>query len=425
MKRVLFAALIAGAAIGSVQADEADYGADWPVCRNLREDPKVERDACTRLIDGRKLSQMHLAWAYNNRGTAWQDLGRLDLAEQDFIKSGEIWPANWQAFYNLGLQYSRTERDAEALVMVDRAIEQIGARSVGLYTLRAELRRDKSDVEAALADLNMALALGPDYYDALRDRGAILTGLKRYDEALVDLNRAVAVAPDFSDSRFWRANAELWSGATQAALDDCRYALTLAPDHTPCILVALRAAFILGDFGAAVDSADRLPARYFPAVPLYRNVALVGLGRVDEAASGLRAYTVAEPNDPYGWLWLYLVDRRLGKEMPVELKGLAARRDAWPTPIFRYIVGAATADDVLAAADVPDVDIRSQRLAEANFYLGELAALEGDAAKSSAYKKAGLAVGYADIDPLKFIPVYDDNNALELGMAAARPAGDL
>jgi lipoprotein NlpI len=296
---------------------------------------------------------------------------------------------------------------------------------VQLYTLRGELRQYARPLESALDDLNKAVALDPHFYDALRSRGAVLTKLGRYGEALKDLNEAVALAPNFSDGYFWRANAEIRMRKTNAAREDCQYALTLAPRHTPCILIGLRASFMLGDFGPAAEFAKQLQPEFFSSAPLYHGVAILGSGQTETAAAELHAYAAAEPNDPYGWLWLYLVDRRLGKEGPAAIKDLSVRRDAWPTPIFRYIAGAATADEVLAAADVPDPDIRNQRIAEANFYLGELAALAGDDEKSFAYKKAALAIGYAEIDPLDHIPVYDDNNALELGMAMARPGGEL
>jgi tetratricopeptide (TPR) repeat protein len=493
MRILLITAAILLTTIAASSADEADYGPDWPACQNLNGDPRIEIEACNRVIAGGKLSQQHLAWAYNDRGTAWRDLGRLDLAEQDFIKSSQTWPANWQANFNLGLIYSDMQRFGDALAqfdrvvaiapdapqgqcnrgraleslnrfdeakatyeqaiesfpddacsilrligiydaadhldamlaMIDRSIERTGGGTPELFIMRSEVHQRMHAFEPALADLDQAAALGPRNYEAVRDRGRVLAKLRRYDEALKDLNRAIALAPRYSDGYFWRANVELRTGATKAALEDCQYALSIVSDHTPCILISLHAAFMRGDFGAAAGFASQLPANFFPSAPLYHGVAVLGGGKVEAADAELRTYTVAEPNDPYGWLWLYLVDRRLGRAGPVEVKDLAARRDAWPTPLFRYIQGTMTADEVLAAADVPDPDLKQQRFAEANFYLGALVALAGDAAQADAYRKASLAIGYAAIDPIEHIPVYDDNNALELGMAIAPEGGEL
>lgn len=493
MRALLALILLAAALCHPARADDVgDYGPDWPVCRNLDADPQVEITACNRLIDGGALSKKHLSWAYNNRGTAWNDLRRQDLAWTDFQKSIEIDATNHAPYYNLAALYYQAgrfdealeqydkaaalaprldgvkcrrgkalqalrrvgeaisafeealrdvpgdvcsignlvkvynddHRYAETLAMLDRGIEATGGSSQ-LYGWRAETHRWMREPEQAIDDLSRGLALNPNNYDNLRDRGMFLSQLGRYDAALEDLNRAVALAPDWYDGYFWRANAELRSGSYEAAFKDCGHALTLWSDDTGCKLVALRSAFLVGDFAAAARFADDLPVEFFRNAPLYRGVAEFASGDIGAAATTLGVYTAAEPDDLYGWLWLHLINRRMGREAPAEVKALAMRRDAWPTPVLRRIVGSATDDEVLAAAEVPDPDIRRQRIAEANYYLGELAAIDGDEAKSAAYLKASRAVAYAEIDALNFVPVYKDNNAMELGLAAAALGGGL
>jgi len=45
--------------------------------------------------------------------------------------------------------------------------------------------------------------------------------------------------------------------------------------------------------------------------------------------------------------------------------------------------------------------------------------------KRAPIRRLPVAVGAAEIDPLDHIPVYDDNNAIEVGMAIAAPGGEL
>jgi len=251
----------------------------------------------------------------------------------------------------------------------------------------------------------------------------MLSFLKRYDEALQDLDKAVALLPNFHDAYQWRGDVRLLSGAYRPAFEDFQTCLSLKPENTVCQLYGMQAAFLIGDFAAAARLAQALPADYFHNAPLYSGLAKFAAGDLAVAESEIKTYTKTMPDDPYGWLWLTLVERRLGKDAPSELKGVVARRDAWPMPVLRHLAGLASAEAVLAAADVPDPDIRTQRIAEANYYLGELAAIAGDTAKSKAYMAASVAAGYADIDPLKFVLVYKSNDAVELSLATASLKG--
>jgi tetratricopeptide (TPR) repeat protein len=494
MRIVLAAALVAWAAIASASADEAEYGPDWPVCRNLGAPPRIRIETCNRLIDGGKLSQLHLAWAYNHRGTAWHDLGQIDLAEQDYIQSGKIWPTGWKSFFNLGNLYSemgkfddalkqfdrvfeiapdapraqcnrgamleklnRFEEAASAyeqavqispadacsikqlvgiysaqdrlpdiLAMIERAIAATGGGTAELYRVRADVYRLRTrEFELALADLHKAVALDPGGYENLRSRGVVLTELGRYEEASADLNQAVAMAPRFSDGYAWRAKLELRMGSYRAAYDDYQRCVALEPSHSWCQRGVMQSAFLVGDFATAARFAEGLEQPFYSNAPLHAGVAKFAGGDLGAAAAAIGAYAKAQPGDPYGWLWLALVNRRQGREVPAELKEAAEHRTSWPTPVLRHMAGLATAEDVLAAADVPDPDIKRQRIAEANFYLGELAAIDGDEVKSKAYLQASVAAGYSEIDPLNSIPVFKEDNALEVGLAAVALRGNL
>jgi lipoprotein NlpI len=174
-----------------------------------------------------------------------------------------------------------------------------------------------------------------------------------------------------------------------------------------------------GNFAEAVGHADTLLADGAEQYRLFRGTARYADGDLMKAAADFADYTRAAPGDPYGWLWLYLADRKLGKDDAAKLAEVAARRDAWPAIIIRHIAGTASAEDVLAAADIPDPKLKQLRLAEANFYLGELAILAGDAAGAEARFKASLAAGRVRLDDESKLPVYKSDDDLELALANA------
>ena len=86
------------------------------------------------------------------------------------------------------------------------------------------------------------------------------------------------------------------------------------------------------------------------------------------------------PNQPYAALWLELSERR--DRRPSRLAQFTSPLDmsVWPAPLVRHTLGELTATDVLSqAAAEPDAKNRRGLMCEANFYLGELALLQGSA----------------------------------------------
>src|SRR5579863_6204326 len=68
--------------------------------------------------------------------------------------------------------------------------------SAATLNLLAVIHTSLGRHEAALSSYDRALALRPDFIQALSNRGAVLKQMRRYDEALESLDRAVALQPD-------------------------------------------------------------------------------------------------------------------------------------------------------------------------------------------------------------------------------------
>ena len=84
--------------------------------------------------------------------------------------------------------------------------------------------------EEALASYDRAIALRPDYAEALTNRGVTLHDLKRFDEALASYARAIACAPDYAEAHYHEAMCRLLIGDFQARLGKAGMAMGIRAD---------------------------------------------------------------------------------------------------------------------------------------------------------------------------------------------------
>jgi tetratricopeptide (TPR) repeat protein len=81
----------------------------------------------------------------------------------------------------------------------------------------------------ALASFDKALALDPDHFEALANRGNLLLDLDRAEEALVCFVRVLALEPRHVPARVNRGNALLALGEVEAAIREYDDALGVSP----------------------------------------------------------------------------------------------------------------------------------------------------------------------------------------------------
>jgi tetratricopeptide (TPR) repeat protein len=86
-----------------------------------------------------------------------------------------------------------------------------------------------------VASYDRAIALKPDYADALYNRGVALEGLRRFDEALASYDRALAVRQDFAEALCSRGSALCQLKMFDEALASFERALSLKPDHAEAL----------------------------------------------------------------------------------------------------------------------------------------------------------------------------------------------
>ena len=90
----------------------------------------------------------------------------------------------------------------------------------------------------ALASFDRALALKPDYAEALYNRGNALLALKRPEDALASYDRALTLKPDYAEALYNRGNALLALKRPEDALASYDRALALKPHDAEATIPA-------------------------------------------------------------------------------------------------------------------------------------------------------------------------------------------
>jgi tetratricopeptide (TPR) repeat protein len=153
--------------------------------------------------------------------------------------------------------------------------------------------------DMALANIDRALALRPDFVEALVNRGIALYGLKRFGDALVDYDRAIALRPGYADALVNRGNALGRLQRHEEALASYDNALELQPAHVEALVSRAATLHELRQYGEALRSYDRaLALRPDDAETLVnRGVTLHELKQSAEALSSYDRALIIEPSN--------------------------------------------------------------------------------------------------------------------------------
>ncbi|MFZ0693638.1 MAG: tetratricopeptide repeat-containing glycosyltransferase family protein, partial [Alphaproteobacteria bacterium] len=155
----------------------------------------------------------------------------------------------------------------EALASYDRALAIRPDYADALYS-RGITLCDLKRPEEALASYDRALAIRPDHAEALNNRGITLCDLKRPEEALASFDRALAIGPDHAEALNNRGNALLDLKRPGDALLSFDRALAIGPDYAEALNnrgIALRDLNRLDDALASHDRALAIKPDYVEA----------------------------------------------------------------------------------------------------------------------------------------------------------------
>jgi tetratricopeptide (TPR) repeat protein len=100
------------------------------------------------------------------------------------------------------------------------------------YSNRGIILANHGQLDKAIEDQNIAIALDPDSARAHVNRGNVYYRYNRHNEAVADYNQAITLSHgELAPAYFNRAKSHLALGETDAAAQDFQQAATLAPDR--------------------------------------------------------------------------------------------------------------------------------------------------------------------------------------------------
>ena len=129
------------------------------------------------------------ALAYNNRGCAYMDLGKNNLALQDFNQAIRLDPREAKSYYNKGNLYKKIGLLKKALGNYNQAVS-IEPGYLFVYNNRGGVYSRLGNYRAAILDFDRAIYLNPNDPKHYYNRGLTYYRMKRPDLAAQDFERA-------------------------------------------------------------------------------------------------------------------------------------------------------------------------------------------------------------------------------------------
>jgi len=208
-------------------------------------------------------------------------------------------PQAWMAMVNLGEQYVKSGRDADALRLFERASQFPISRLDALANWGMTLSR-LGQHGAALAKLKQVVDERPDDPRALSNYGLALRYAGRLEEAIAVLRRSAELAPHQPLPAKNLADALVARGLSDEAVEQLKHVLALDPHDVPVRRLLARTLVRTGALDAAIQQGHQLladDARDVAArVTLFE--ALVQRGSYAEAEATCRAGLRDQPHEP-------------------------------------------------------------------------------------------------------------------------------
>jgi tetratricopeptide (TPR) repeat protein len=233
------------------------------------------------------------------QGVAHHQAGRLDLANGKYREVLAAVPDHAAALHNLGVIAFQLGQYEPALELINKAIQQ--DRSIpSYYITRGLALYGLKRLDEAIVAYAQAIALKPDFAEALLNRGLALEEQRRFDEALESYDRAIALKPDLAEALSNRGNVLRALGRLADALESHDRAVALKPDLAETYYNRGNTLRDLDRLDEAASSYHRALALSpdFPELLYNRGEASRKLGRLDEAIADYDRALTLKPDYP-------------------------------------------------------------------------------------------------------------------------------
>ena len=171
------------------------------------------------------------ATTYNERGSAYYQLGEYELAESDFKKSLELNPGSAAVYSNLANVALALEDNETALSFINEGIAKANPEEkIQLLILKGNYYKNIGDYDNASAAYNEAFELDNQNAVVLNNQASILIELEDYEGAFVKCNEALDLQPEMMEAYFNRGIANEMLRNVEAACMDWEQAFILGSE---------------------------------------------------------------------------------------------------------------------------------------------------------------------------------------------------
>ncbi len=164
---------------------------------------------------------------------------------------------------------------------------------------KAQKAFTESKLDQAKDHVNKALAIYPNYAQALTLRGILFINDNKNDEGQADLQNAIKFDSTYALAYFAMGAALNQAGKYDDALRTLQRGIVYSPDSWQGYFEIAKASLGKGNFDAAlknVNRASQMVKDDYPPLHLVKAHALLGLKQYDTAISELEGYLFREPN---------------------------------------------------------------------------------------------------------------------------------
>jgi len=310
-----------------------------------------------------------------------------------------------QEYYNKGDKERKAGNWDGALAEYTSAI-QADSKFAGAYGARGYIEQVQNNIDSAILDYDKAIELNPGFAKAYGDRGSAEQAKGNMTNALADYDKAIELKPDWAEAYVYRGCLEQAMGRMDMALSDDDRAIDLDPNSAVPYCNRSGVEATKGDLARAeADCAKGVGLNSSLAIEAAQIFKVLGWSRHDRleytnALSDFQQACKLNPTDDYARFGLWLCTSMLGnsEEAARELgaymntRGVEGSND-WPGQVGRFLAGQITEQELLAAAESPDIKKDEDQHCEAYFYIGSKDQIAGDKSGAAAFFKKCLATG--------------------------------
>jgi tetratricopeptide (TPR) repeat protein len=261
------------------------------------------------------------------------DAGNSNAAVESFSKAVAADPNDYSAHFNLGLAYSMSNKDAQAIPEYQKTLEL----KPGLYEAQLNLSMsllNAHDAASAIPYLKAAEAQRPKEFKPVYYLATALLETKQYTEAIIEFQKAVEMDAASAGAELGLGQALARDGHRTEAGPHYRKAANLEHAYHSYLLELAGMYEEHGEFPQALDIYREFPDD--PGAQEHAGMLLLQTGQVAAAIAALEPVVAKSPTpaNQAALAHAYVEQKQLAKAEPLIAKGVAASPDDFELRMF-------------------------------------------------------------------------------------------